>query len=145
VNPTIFRKVSLERLSSPEQLDQLMQVTDPRGWLISAPSPPSWSRRAWGSSAAFPRPSPAWACSCKSGGVFEVIALSGGRISDVAVSVGDEVTEGQVVARLSQPELSDRLREAKAVLASLRANRRRRSPTAARTWPSRPSSSPSSA
>ena len=34
MNPTIFRKVSLERLSSPEQLDQLMQVTDPRGWLI---------------------------------------------------------------------------------------------------------------
>ena len=29
----IFRKVALERLSSPEQLDQLMQVTSPRGWL----------------------------------------------------------------------------------------------------------------
>ena len=31
-NP-IFRKVALERLSSPEQLDQLMTVTSPRGWL----------------------------------------------------------------------------------------------------------------
>ena len=29
----IFRKVALERLSSPEQLDQLMQVTNPQGWL----------------------------------------------------------------------------------------------------------------
>ncbi len=29
----IFRKVALERLSSPEQLDQLLQVTDPKGWL----------------------------------------------------------------------------------------------------------------
>ena len=29
----IFRKVSLERLSSPEQLDQMVQVTDPRGWI----------------------------------------------------------------------------------------------------------------
>ena len=27
----IFRKVSLERLSSPEQLDQMVQVTDPLG------------------------------------------------------------------------------------------------------------------
>jgi hypothetical protein len=30
---TIFRKQSLERLSSPEQLDQLMQVVSPRSWL----------------------------------------------------------------------------------------------------------------
>lgn len=29
----IFRKVALERLSSPEQLDLLMQVTDPRSWI----------------------------------------------------------------------------------------------------------------
>ena len=29
----IFRKVALERLSSPEQLDQLLQVTDPKGWM----------------------------------------------------------------------------------------------------------------
>lgn len=28
----LFRQSALERLSSPEQLDQLMQVTTPRGW-----------------------------------------------------------------------------------------------------------------
>jgi len=32
----IFRKVSLERLSSPEQLDQLMTVTTPCGWISLA-------------------------------------------------------------------------------------------------------------
>jgi hypothetical protein len=32
-NSSIFRKVSLERLSSPEQLDELMHVTNPRAWL----------------------------------------------------------------------------------------------------------------
>ncbi|MEB3358647.1 MAG: hypothetical protein VKK04_18115 [Synechococcales bacterium] len=30
---TLFRKESLERLSSPEQLDQLMQVVNPRSWI----------------------------------------------------------------------------------------------------------------
>lgn len=30
---SVYRKVSLERLSSPEQLDMLVQVTDIRGWL----------------------------------------------------------------------------------------------------------------
>ena len=29
----IFRKVALERMSSPEQLDQLLRVTTPRRWL----------------------------------------------------------------------------------------------------------------
>jgi len=30
---SIFRQESLERLSSPEQLDQLMQIVNPRSWL----------------------------------------------------------------------------------------------------------------
>jgi hypothetical protein len=29
----LFRKTALEKLSSPEELDQLMQVTTPKGWL----------------------------------------------------------------------------------------------------------------
>jgi hypothetical protein len=32
----LFRKVALERMSSPEQLDQLLQVTAPRNWLALA-------------------------------------------------------------------------------------------------------------
>ncbi len=30
---SLFRKVALERMSSPEQLDRLLQVTAPRSWL----------------------------------------------------------------------------------------------------------------
>ena len=30
---TVFRRAALERLASPEQLDQLMQLTTPKGWL----------------------------------------------------------------------------------------------------------------
>ncbi|MBC6421595.1 MAG: hypothetical protein GDA38_08605 [Hormoscilla sp. SP12CHS1] len=33
---SIFRKESLERLSSPERLDQLMQIVSPQGWLSLA-------------------------------------------------------------------------------------------------------------
>jgi hypothetical protein len=29
----LFRKVALDRLSSPEQLDEVMQITTPKGWL----------------------------------------------------------------------------------------------------------------
>ncbi|HVY69919.1 MAG TPA: NHLP bacteriocin system secretion protein, partial [Verrucomicrobiae bacterium] len=31
--PSIFRQAALDRLSSPEQLDELMHVTDPRAWM----------------------------------------------------------------------------------------------------------------
>ena len=33
MNKSIFRQAALERLSSPEQLDQLARVTQPVGWL----------------------------------------------------------------------------------------------------------------
>ena len=31
---SVFRKSSLEQLSSPEQLDQLMRVATPKGWVV---------------------------------------------------------------------------------------------------------------
>jgi HlyD family secretion protein len=118
---SIFRKVSLERLSSPEQLDQLMRVTDPRGWIVLASfTVVLLTAGVWGVFGSLPQNVGGMGMLVKSGGVFEVISLSSGRIADVAVSVGDEVSEGQVVARLAQPELTDRLREARAVLVSLR-------------------------
>ena len=33
MNPDIFRKVSLARLSSPEQLDLMLRVTTPKTWI----------------------------------------------------------------------------------------------------------------
>jgi HlyD family secretion protein len=112
----------MDRLSSPEQLDQLMQVTDGRGWImLTAFGIVLVSAISWGFLGSLPHDIPASGMLVKSGGVYEVVALSSGRITDVAVGVGDIVSEGQVVARMAQPELNDQLLEAKAVLASLRA------------------------
>ncbi len=117
----VFRKVSLDRLSSPEQLDQLMQVTDARGWIIlSAFGIVLATAALWGFLGSVSHDVPCSGMLVKSGGVFEVGALSSGRITDLAVRVGDLVTEGQVVARMSQPELADKLLEAKAVVAELK-------------------------
>jgi len=117
----VFRKVSLDRLSSPEQLDQLMQVTDARGWIIlSAFSIALATAVLWGFLGSVTHDVPCSGMLVKSGGVFEVSALSNGRITDLAVRVGDMVTEGQVVARMSQPELADKLLEARAVVTELK-------------------------
>jgi HlyD family secretion protein len=117
----VFRKVSLDRLSSPEQLDQLMQVTDARGWIIlSAFAAFLATAVLWGLFGSVAHDVPCSGMLVKTGGVFEVSALSNGRITDLAVRVGDMVTEGQVVARMSQPELADKLLEAKAVVTELK-------------------------
>jgi HlyD family secretion protein len=57
----------------------------------------------------------------KTGGVFEVVPTAGGRVVDLSVDVGDVVREGQVVARIAQPDLTDKLQDAKAQLLALRA------------------------
>lgn len=117
----VFRKVSLDRLSSPEQLDQLMQVTDARGWIVlSALGVVLTTAVLWGFLGSISQDVPCSGMLVKSGGVLEVTAPSTGRITDLAVRVGDTVTEGQVVARMAHPDLAEKLFEAKAVLTELK-------------------------
>lgn len=119
---SVYRKVALAKLSSPEQLDQLMRLTDARGWVILVGfGVVLLTATIWGIFGSIPQNVGGTGILVKSGGVFEVIALSSGRVTDVAVNVGEVVVEGQVVARMAQPELADQVREAKAVLAALQA------------------------
>ena len=114
----VFRKVSLDRLSSPEQLDHVMQVTNPRGWLaLAAVGALLVTAIGWGIAGSLSEKVSGSGILLKSGGVFEVASPAEGRVTDVSVSVGDSVTEGQVVAWIAQPELAARLQEAKARLA----------------------------
>jgi HlyD family secretion protein len=121
-NTAVFRKVSLDRLASPEQLDQLLQVTDAKGWIaLAAISAVLITAIGWGIIGKLPENVGGMGILVKSGGVFEVVPATSGRVIDLAVAVGDSVTDGQVVARIAQPELSDRLQAAKANLRDLQA------------------------
>lgn len=122
----IFRSVSLERLSSPEQLDQLMQVTTPRGWLgLAAMGGLLATAIVWSIFGNVPERIDGQGILIRSGGVLEVESPSGGRVADLAVRVGDVITEGQVVARISQQELVDRIRQTRAQVGELEAQHRR--------------------
>lgn len=121
---TVFRKVSLDRLSSPEQLDQVMRVTDARGWIaLAALGLLLATAVMWGVVGRLPQKVMGTGILVKSGGVFEVVPTTGGRVIDVAVGVGDVVTEGQVVARIGQEALVERLQQERANLAAARADR----------------------
>lgn len=117
----IFRKTSLQRLSSPEQLDQLMQVTHPRGWIaLAALGGILATAIIWSFAGSIPTKVQGQGILIKSGGVFEVVSVGSGQVTDVAVEVGDEVSEGQVIARIAQPHLLEEMQQAKANLRELR-------------------------
>ena len=117
----IFRKASLQRLSSPEQLDQLMKVTHPRGWIaLTALGGLLATAILWSILGSIPTKVQGQGILIKSGGVFEVVSVGSGQVTDVAIEVGDEVTEGQVIARIAQPQLLEDIQQAKADLRELR-------------------------
>lgn len=117
----IFRSVALERLSSPEQLDQLMRVTTPRGWLLLLGVGALLAiALAWGVMGSVPERIAGQGILIRSGGVLEVEASGDGRVTDVAVRVGDVVSEGQVVARIQRQDLVLRIQQKRAEVAELR-------------------------
>ena len=116
----IFRKVALERLSNPEQLDQLMQVTSPRGWLaLWAMVAVAGAALVWGIFGSIPTEALGEGILIRRGGVSDLVATGTGQVEQVMVAVGDEVKKGQVVARVRQEGISRQVEETKARIASL--------------------------
>lgn len=110
----------MERLSSPEQLDQVMRVTSPRGWLaLAAVALLLATGVVWGFFGTIPTKVAGQGILIKRGGVFEVVAVASGQLSSITVNVGDQVKRGQVVATISQPELADNIAAAKSQLRDL--------------------------
>jgi HlyD family secretion protein len=109
----IFRPAALARLSSPEQLDQLMQLTTPKGWMALASCcllvgiVLVWG--IWGSIRIniYGR-----GILIKQGGVFVATAFGDGRVKDILVRENQSVTNQQLLARLQVPELELKIRQA---------------------------------
>ncbi len=118
----IFRKVALDRLSSPEQLDQLVSVTTPLGWvsllgfllLLS-------SVVVWGFLGKISSMATGGGILIKTGGIINVAAHVQGQISNIYVAEGESVRKGQIVARVEQPALLDEIRAERQALLELRA------------------------
>lgn len=117
----IFRKVSLERLSSPEQLDQLFSVTTPRAWMaLIAVGCILATSLLWGIFGTVPVVVNGQGILMKSYGIYNIIHTEGGQITDVRVAVGDVVKRGDVVARVDQPDLVGQINELKTELEHLK-------------------------
>ncbi|MUG91967.1 NHLP bacteriocin system secretion protein [Scytonema sp. UIC 10036] len=118
--PNLFRKESIERLASPERLDQLMQVVSPKSWLpISALGSLVVGALIWSIYGRIP-------ITVEGRGVLifprKVVALqsrSAGQLTDLNVKVGDIVKKGDVLATVDQVDLRKQLQLARTKLAQL--------------------------
>lgn len=114
----LFRRSAIERLQSPEQLDQLMEVTQPFGWIaLVALCALLVLGIGWGVFGTIPTKVKAQGILIRTGGVFNIFGLGAGPVQAVYVKEGDEVKVGQVVARIEQPDLAAQVENAKAQLA----------------------------
>lgn len=99
--PELFRPEALERLSSPEQLDRLVHVTSPLGWLaLVTTAALLLAVTAWGFLGRLPLTVAGPGVLLRQGGLSPVPVLVSGQLVDLLVGPGDVVSAGQVLARL---------------------------------------------
>jgi len=114
----LFRQVSLERLSSPEQLDQMMQVTSPRGWTgLAAIFLLLCTATIWGFNGKVVTAAGGQGVIVRSGGVINVVTRGGGMVLSLNARVGERIKANQVVATVAQPVLSETIRSMQDALA----------------------------
>jgi HlyD family secretion protein len=121
---SIFRRASLERLSSPERLDTLLEVTTPRMWLaLAGLAMTIMAALTWGLFGAVPETIEGPGLMIRRSGLLNVESGAAGVVRDLHVNVGETIRSGQVIGRLVQPELEDHLHQARARLEELERNR----------------------
>jgi hypothetical protein len=99
----LFRSVALERLSTPERLDELIEVTTPRGWLgMAALWATIGAAVAWGFLGSIPTIVSGQGILIRDGSVVTVESPAAGQVLDLFVNVGDSIRQEQVVARVVQ-------------------------------------------
>ena len=102
----LFRESALERLSSPEQLDQQLQVTSAKGWIaLTAIWVLLAGVIAWSILGEVHTREEGHGIIVTGGGLQVVVAEGSGRLSEILVEVGQDVFEDQVVARIDKHEI----------------------------------------
>lgn len=120
----LFRKKAIEKLQSPEQLDQLLRVTSAQRWLALVVV---WIlvgvAGLWGVYGRVATKVDGTGIFILPGGVLEVVSSGPGRVRKLNVRVGDKIREGETIVELVNPELEKRLLTAKEALAERRSDR----------------------
>ncbi len=113
----IFRKGALEKLSTPEKLDQLIKITSIQSWMLLLTisliigTAISWSflgrvKTKLNATGVL-----------LGGEVYEVVSTTQGQLLELSVAIGDTIQEGDIIAEVEQPDLLQKIEESMAALA----------------------------
>ncbi|MGB1249040.1 MAG: biotin/lipoyl-containing protein [Candidatus Promineifilaceae bacterium] len=101
MSSSIFRKVSIDRLSSPEQLDMLLEVVNPRSWLVFvALVVVLIGGLAFGAFVRVPTTISAEGVLLNHGSLVPIDAPASGYVSNLSIDEGDVIAVGQQLAML---------------------------------------------
>jgi multidrug efflux pump subunit AcrA (membrane-fusion protein) len=102
VKRPLYRKEALERLASPEQLDQLLQLTRPRGWLaLGGLGLLLLFGLCWSIFGTIATTVEAQGMLVRRGGVRRVDAPAAGTVRRYLIAVGQTVRKGQKLAEFA--------------------------------------------
>lgn len=118
----LFRREALERVASPERLDDLITIVAPRDWMaIGAAAALTAAVIAWSVLGTLPTTVTGHGVLVRPRQVIPIQAVSEGRVIEFAVAPGARVETGQLIARLDRGEIEGDLRAQSARLAELEA------------------------
>ena len=116
----LFRQDVMDRLNSPERLDELLRITSPRGWIaLLSLALVILTALAWGIYGTISTKVEGSGIFIDPEGVHPVISLGSGRLSSIRVKVGDIVEVGQLVATMTNPDVQKQLDNQKIMLSAL--------------------------
>lgn len=121
---TLFRKKALEKLSSPDNIHEMVQVTSSRSWLaLIALAALMFAFIVWSIFGQIPKVVQGQGILIQSGGIAEVTLLGSGIVNQLLVEEGEFVKKDDTVAIVAQPELQLQIENAKEKLNYLKDKR----------------------
>jgi HlyD family secretion protein len=107
----IFRRAALERLSSPEELDQVVTISIGGAWFaLTAILLLCAAAVVWAMTATLPTTATGSGMVAGTGGVLNVVSRGSGIVRSIDVAIGQHLDANQVVATIAQPVLTTRVR-----------------------------------
>lgn len=109
-NKEMFRQESLERLSSPEQLDQMMRVVSPKAWLpLTTIGFLVITAASWSVFGRIPITVSGKAVLIRPRNVVPLQAINEGQILRLNIKPGDTIKKGEIIGRIDQPQIKQQL------------------------------------
>lgn len=122
----VFREKALERLSSPDNIQELVQVTSTRSWLaLIALGGLIFALLLWSFLGELPKTVKGKGILIQSGGIADITAIGSGIVDQILVREGEAVTKNDTIATVAQPELRLQIENAEEKLTYLKEKRNR--------------------